>query len=106
MGRARFLGTHAPRDKERERRLPDTEANFKTIEFKWAGVIIPGVAIAPGGTREFDAFYVLHERPTNIQFNTFSDSSDYIPMLPEEAALERRGHRFVRYADDCNIYVA
>jgi RNA-directed DNA polymerase len=23
----------------------------------------------------------------------------------QRAPLERRGHRFVRYADDCNIYV-
>jgi retron-type reverse transcriptase len=22
-----------------------------------------------------------------------------------DKALERRGHRFVRYADDCNVYV-
>jgi RNA-directed DNA polymerase len=27
-------------------------------------------------------------------------------MLDElDRELERRGHRFVRYADDCNIYV-
>jgi hypothetical protein len=67
-------------------RLPDTEIQLKTVEFKWAGVIIPGVAIAPGSKREFDAFHILHERPTNIQFSTFSDSPDYNLMLPDEAA--------------------
>ena len=29
-----------------------------------------------------------------------------VPLLYElDQELERRGHRFVRYADDCNIYV-
>lgn len=27
------------------------------------------------------------------------------PSAPVDKELERRGHRFVRYADDCNIYV-
>ena len=48
---------------EKATRLPNTEILLKTIEFKWAGVTIPGVAIAPRGIREFDAFCLTHQIP-------------------------------------------
>lgn len=28
-----------------------------------------------------------------------------VPLNEVDRVLERRGHRFVRYADDCNVYV-
>ena len=57
-----------------------------TVEFKWAGVMLPSVGIAPGGVREFDAFCVLHPDPTQVLFNAFSDSKDYYPALAKGPA--------------------
>ena len=67
---------------EKAIRLPATNIPLKTVEFKWAGVQIPSVGIAPAGTREFDAFLILHQDPSQVRFNTFSDSIDYIPVFP------------------------
>jgi hypothetical protein len=71
---------------ERATQLPSTEIPLKTVEFKWAGVQIPGVAIAASSAREFDALFILHEDPLQVQVNTFSDSPDYRPRFPAGAA--------------------
>jgi hypothetical protein len=50
---------------ERAVRLDATiEIPLRTVEFLWAGVVLPNVGIAPGGHREFDAFHILHSEPT------------------------------------------
>ncbi len=71
---------------ERATRLPNINIPLKTIEFKWAGVHLPNVAIAPGGVREFDALHLLHSDPTQIIFNAHSDSPDYYPHFEKGAA--------------------
>jgi hypothetical protein len=72
---------------EKAVRLPNNDVQqLKTVEFKWAGVTIPGVAIAPGSIREFDALFILLESPTEVLFNTFSVSTEYIPRLPNGVA--------------------
>jgi hypothetical protein len=57
------------------------EIKLKTIEFKWAGYVLPNAVIGPNSSREFDAYWIRSQNPQVIEFNTFSDSSDYIPML-------------------------
>jgi RNA-directed DNA polymerase len=56
----------------------------------------------------------LHKSPPSSQFSPdrgFIASSEGRPLLSNlmldglDRGLERRGHRFGRYADDCNIYV-
>ena len=60
----------------------------KTAEFKWAGAMFPNVGISPGGRRPFDAFFILHEAPTTLQFNMFSDSSEFLPRVSGEGEFE------------------
>jgi hypothetical protein len=55
---------------------------LRTVEFKWSGTFLPGVRIAPKSYRFFDAFCVLHNAPTQIQFNPLTDSVHYIPVIP------------------------
>jgi hypothetical protein len=68
---------------EKATQLPNTNIPLKTVEFKWAGVQMPSVGIAPDGVREFDAFYILHPNPTQVQFHALSDSPHYYPVLPK-----------------------
>jgi hypothetical protein len=63
-------------------RLPDTEVPLKTVEFKWAGVSLPSVAIVPNSSRAFDAFHIWKTRPTQVLFNAYSDSTNFHPTLP------------------------
>nr|WP_276576539.1 reverse transcriptase domain-containing protein [Caldicoprobacter algeriensis] len=61
------------------------------IEKFFAGVMINGVVIETvGGTPQGGPLSPLL---ANILLNDL------------DKELEKRGHRFVRYADDCNIYV-
>ena len=71
---------------EKATRLPNGDIPMKTVEFKWAGVVMPSVAIAQNSVREFDALCVVHDLPTEIRFNAFSDSIDFYPALPAGAA--------------------
>jgi hypothetical protein len=64
------------------------ETPLKTIEFKWAGYTLPYAHIPPGKARQFDGFWVFHEMPTHLQFNVFSDATDYIPRLDGEGRYE------------------
>ena len=55
---------------------------FRSVELKWAGYVLPNAHILPGHFRRFDAFWVDTERPVEVRFNLFADSTDYIPRLP------------------------
>jgi hypothetical protein len=67
---------------ERATRLdPPAKISLRSVEFKWAGYIYPSVNIPPRTERRFDAFYILHSRPTQLLFRTFSDSMEYIPQI-------------------------
>jgi hypothetical protein len=57
------------------------EISLKTVEFKWAGYVLPNAHILPQQARRFDAFWIAHDRPTLMQFNVYSDATDYIPRI-------------------------
>jgi hypothetical protein len=65
-------------------RLPDEIIPIRTIEFKWAGVQFPNVAIAAQSERAFDAFWIQRRLPIEVHFNTFTDSSDFYPRFPRK----------------------
>ncbi len=74
---------------EKATMCPNTSIPLNTIEFKWAGTWLASVAIAPRTKRAFDAFHILHSRPTQLVFNALTDSSEYYPRFPEGAAQYR-----------------
>lgn len=51
---------------------------FRTAELKWAGYVLPSVAIMPASSRELDAFFVLHDNPLTMHFNCFTDSGYFM----------------------------
>ncbi len=59
-----------------------SEIPTKTIEFKWAGTLLPSVRIAPSSCRLFDACHVRNDTPSEVEFNALTDSSDYQPGIP------------------------
>jgi hypothetical protein len=62
----------------------DTGASIplETVEFKWAGYVLPNAPIAPRSARKFDAVWFFHERPAEPLFNLFTDSGRYVPRIP------------------------
>ena len=54
----------------------------QTVELKWAGSLLPSVFIAPNSPRRFDALKVAFQKPSEIHFNTFSDSTEFYPSVP------------------------
>jgi hypothetical protein len=64
------------------------ETPLRAIEFKWAGYMLPNAHIPPGKTRRFDAFWIAHDLPTKLQFNVYSDATDYIPTIEGEGRYE------------------
>ncbi len=60
----------------------DENIPLQVVEFKWAGYTLPDAVIRPGSRRRFDAFYVLHQDPTRLEFNLFTDSTEFIPRIP------------------------
>jgi hypothetical protein len=54
----------------------------QTVEFKWAGTTLPSVFIAPNSSRRFDALKVSFQKPTEIHFNVFCDSTEFYPSVP------------------------
>ena len=51
---------------------------FRTAELKWAGYVLPSVAVMPRSYRELDAFFVLHDTPQVLHFNCFTDSGYFM----------------------------
>jgi hypothetical protein len=54
----------------------------QTVEFKWAGTTLPSVFIAPASSRRFDALKVAFQKPAEIHFNVFCDSTEFYPSVP------------------------
>lgn len=53
-----------------------------TVEFKWEGYLLPNAHVHAKTVRRFDAFWVLHENPTQILFdNPFCDASPFLPNV-------------------------
>jgi hypothetical protein len=65
-----------------------TEIPVRAVEFKWAGYILPNANIPPATARRFDAFWIAHDLPTKMQFNVYSDATDYIPAIEGEGQYE------------------
>ena len=70
------------------------EIPLETVEFKWTGYVLPNAHILPKQVRRFDAFWIAHDRPTQLQFNVYSDVTDYIPRI------EGDGRSYVVVADN------
>jgi hypothetical protein len=64
------------------------EIPLRAVEFKWAGLVLPNAHIPPGKARRFDAFWIPHHLPTKLQFNVYSDATDYIPHIEGEGRYE------------------
>jgi hypothetical protein len=60
------------------------EIPLRTIEFKWAGYMLPNAHILPKQSRRFDAFWIAHHTPDQLLFNVYSDSTEYFPRLGGE----------------------
>jgi hypothetical protein len=56
----------------------DSPVTFRTAELKWAGYVLPSVAIMPASSRELDAFFVLRDHPSIMHFNCFTDSGYFM----------------------------
>jgi len=57
------------------------QIKFLSSELKWAGYSNPNVNILPQKIRELDAFYVLHQFPTVLNFNSFATSGLYMQPI-------------------------
>jgi hypothetical protein len=51
-------------------------------------VILPNAHILPNQARRFDAFWIAHDRSTQLQFNVYSDATGYIPRIEAEGRYE------------------
>jgi hypothetical protein len=59
-----------------------SEIDMRTAEFKWEGYMLPNAHIHPKTIRRFDAFFVLHGQPTQLQFSTpFCDAWPFFPDI-------------------------
>jgi len=68
----------------------NSEVSFKTTELKWAGYGLPAAAIIARSQRDLDAFFVLHNDPRTVRFQSFSDSEAYMRPIqgPGEFQLD------------------
>lgn len=57
------------------------DISIRTVEFKWAGYVIPYASIMPKSFRSIDAFFVSHVAPTQMMFNIYTDSSQFVPRI-------------------------
>ena len=55
--------------------------DLKLVEFKWRGVVFPNVVIPYQSSREFDAFRVYHDSPSQLHLGAFTDSPDHMKAL-------------------------
>lgn len=55
------------------------ELPLETVEFKWAGYILPNANISPSSQRAFDAVWFDRPNPNRPRFSTYSDSGRYLP---------------------------
>jgi hypothetical protein len=65
------------------------EKLFPAFELKWEGYRLPYVNIPPEQHRRFDAFSILHNAPTHLQFSKmFSDWSGVVPSIQGDGRYE------------------
>ena len=67
-----------------------TEIHLNAVELKWAGYLWPNAHIPANTARRFDACWIPHKHPSQLQFNTFSDSTEFIPYVAGEGRYELR----------------
>lgn len=67
---------------------PKVEIPLKSFEFKWEGYTLPNAHISPKTERGFDAFFILHDLTTTLQFNGFTDSTALLPQIHGEGEYE------------------
>ena len=65
-----------------------TAIPVKQVEFRWAGTGLPTAHVFPKRVRPFDAFFVMEERPSQLQFNVFATGTDFIPRIEGEGCYE------------------
>jgi hypothetical protein len=70
-------------DPRSEIKIPAT-----AMAFTWAGYGLPNAHIPPGATRPFDAFYILHEQPTQLQFSILTTYTGSFPQVNGEGSYE------------------
>jgi hypothetical protein len=68
--------------------LPTTAIPIQTVELKWRGYRAPNARILPQTTRDFDAFFIFHDSPTTLQFQAFTDASDFHPYIVGAGSYE------------------
>ncbi|MCC6368004.1 MAG: hypothetical protein IT165_31150 [Bryobacterales bacterium] len=56
-----------------------TSVRLNLVEYNWAGVRLPNAQIPPGEERRFDAFVIDHTSPTELRFNPFATSEEFLP---------------------------
>jgi len=52
-----------------------------TVELKWEGYTLPNASIMPKSNRGLDAFFVFHQRPNELYFANFTDSTRFMQPL-------------------------
>jgi hypothetical protein len=60
---------------------PSAAIPVEAVEFKWAGYTLPNVHVSPLSARRFDALWIPQHQPTQVQFNTYTDSTEFVPRL-------------------------
>ncbi|MFY9727387.1 MAG: hypothetical protein WB579_19955 [Bryobacteraceae bacterium] len=64
------------------------EIPFKAAELGWAGYSQPSARVPPQKVRPFDAFYILRQAPTLLQFSTFATATDFVPRIEAAGQYE------------------
>lgn len=59
----------------------NNDRKLRSIEFKWAGYVLPNSTIMNSSSRQLDTFYVIKTNPTVPHFSCFSDSTYYLPYI-------------------------
>jgi len=67
---------------------PTTDIPVKQVEFRWAGYSLPNAHVFAKRARPFDAFFLLEEHPTKLEFNVFATGTDFIPRIDGEGRYE------------------
>jgi hypothetical protein len=67
---------------------PNADIPVKQVEFGWAGYSQPNAHVFPGRVRAFDAFYILEDLPTQLQFNVFATGSDFVPRIGGQGGFQ------------------
>ena len=58
---------------------------FRPAELKWAGTMLPLVAVPAGSRRDLDACFILFDDPASIRFASFSDSGHHMSPISGRA---------------------